>query len=255
MINFLRNTAVFCALAAFIPTLCGCTETSGGSFSSAKAESDSLNGWELTSADLISETEHSACYRVKYNSPYEEYSLTQWYVFDKNGDVMDSGKGGRVDPKIEETDGKVSVYVSAGTGVGNYREFFPETGAMSDWYQRNAAAENAPDSECNGDFVYFCSDGYFDYEEVCRKYAGNEPGVKRDGFVNTGDRLIHNGSEAFNRAKNELNEGFSYNLVDTDYDSNNDMWAVTFSTKDTLGGCIAVYLDAYGRTVLMVSVE
>lgn len=155
MISFVRNTAVFCALAAFIPTMCGCTETSEGSFSSAKAES-----------------------------------------------VSDS-----------------------------------------------------PGSACIGEFLYSRSDGYFDYEQICRKYAGDEAGVKHDGFVNTDDRLIHNGSEAFNRAKNELDEGFSYNLVDADYDSNNDMWAVTFSTNDMLGDCITVYLDAYGRTVLMVSGE
>lgn len=117
------------------------------------------------------------------------------------------------------------------------------------------SVSDSPGSACIGEFLYSRSDGYFDYEQICRKYAGDEAGVKHDGFVNTDDRLIHNGSEAFNRAKNELDEGFSYNLVDADYDSNNDMWAVTFSTNDMLGDCITVYLDAYGRTVLMVSGE
>ena len=97
--------------------------------------------------------------------------------------------------------------------------------------------------------------GYFDFDEVCGEFDGEEVGIKRDGFVNTDDHLIHNDTEAFSRARNELYEGFSYNRVETDYDSNNDMWAVTFSEKDVPGGCITVYLDAYGRTQLIVSGE
>lgn len=247
--KYIGSVVVISALSLLF--LCGCSH-----HKAEDAVFDLSADWQLTDSEIIYKSDHAVCYRTGLNSPFEKYSFTYWYVFDNDGNIIDSDKGGRVEPHIEENDGLVSVYASAGTGVGTYREFFTHTGGMSQIYQRNVVSKHVIGNDrISGEFLYTSDGGYFDYNEICRKYSSDNAGIRKSGFVNTDDSLIHNSSSAFSRALNELNENFKFNLVTTEYDNVKDIWAVTFSQKDTLGGCITVYLDAYGRTQLIVSGE
>lgn len=253
--KYIRNVIVISAFSLLF--LCSCSQQTAGN----KTESENTvfnvsQDWQLSDSEIIYKSDHAVCYRTGLNSPYENYSFTYWYVFDDDGNIIYSDKGGRVDPHIEEYNGIVSVYMSAGTGTGTYREFFTQTGGMSAVYQRNTVSEIViGNDKISGEFLYTSDGGYFDYNEICRKYSSDSAGIRKSGFINNDDSLIHNSNSAFSRALNELNDKFRFNVVTTEYDDNNDMWAVTFSQKDISGDCMTVYLDAYGRTQLMVSGE
>lgn len=247
--KYIRNTVMISALSLLF--LYGCSKQT-----TENVVFDLSADWQLTDSEIIYKSDHAVCYRTELNSPFEDYSFTYWYVFDNDGNIMNSGKGGRVDPHIEEENGIVSVYMSAGTGIGTYREFFTQTGGMSAVYQRNVVYKHVIGKDrISGEFLYTSDGGYFDYNEICHKYSSESAGIRQSGFVNTDDSLIHNSSDAFLRALNELNEKFRFNVVTTEYDNNKDIWAVAFSQKDILGDCTTVYLDAYGRTQLIVSGE
>lgn len=70
------------------------------------------------------------------------------------------------------------------------------------------------------------------------------------GFKNTSESPITNSSEASERAKNECT--IEHDTVTVRYDSRDDVWSVTFSTRATLGGCQTVYLNGNGVTLLIV---
>lgn len=247
--KYIRNAVMISALSLLF--LCGCSKQT-----TENVAVDLSADWQLTDSEIIYKSDHAVCYRTGLNSPFEDYSFTYWYVFDDDGNIMDGGKGGRVDPHIEEENDIVSVYISAGTGTGTYREFFTQTGGMSAVYQRNAVSESVIGNDrISGEFLYTSDGGYFDYNEICHKYSSDSIGIRKSGFVNNDDSLIHNRNSAFSRALNELHEKFRFNVVTTEYDNNNDIWAVTFSHKNISGDCTTVYLDAYGRTQLIVSGE
>lgn len=228
-----------CILTALtLSALCGCSDKQTENSSAVTDE------WHVVSTETLYKSEHAVLYRVEYDSPF--YCEDRWFVFDNSGEVMESGVGGRVTPQIEETDGMVSVYISAGSGVGNYKEFFPDRDAESEWYQRIFTA--------NGKVRYSIEKDDLNFDEVNERYKLEEIGVKRDDFVNTDEQLIHNSSAALCRAIKELNieSEFPYNLVIQNYDCNNDIWEITFGQKDVAGGCESVYLDGHGRTLLIV---
>ena len=90
----------------------------------------------------------------------------------------------------------------------------------------------------------------FSYAEVQDTYEENTPGVLRDGFQNTSPLAIGSAEEAAQRATAECT--ISYDSVTRSYDSEADMWNVSFFTSGVVGGCQDVYLNSSGVTCLIV---
>lgn len=90
----------------------------------------------------------------------------------------------------------------------------------------------------------------FSYAEVQDTYEENTPGVLRDGFQNTSPLAICSAEEAAQRATAECT--ISYDSVTCSYDSEADMWNVSFFTSGGVGGCQDVYLNSSGITCLIV---
>lgn len=90
----------------------------------------------------------------------------------------------------------------------------------------------------------------FSYAEVQDTYGENAPGVLRDGFQNTSPLAVSSAEEAVQRAAAECT--ISYDSVTCRYDSEADMWDVSFFTAGVLGGCQDVYLNGSGVTCLIV---
>ena len=88
------------------------------------------------------------------------------------------------------------------------------------------------------------------YAEVQDTYEENTPGVLRDGFQNTSPLAIGSAEEAAQRAAAECT--ISYDSVTCSYDSEADMWNVSFFTSGVVGGCQDVYLNSSGVTCLIV---
>ncbi len=92
--------------------------------------------------------------------------------------------------------------------------------------------------------------GGFSFDNVQKTYKPGDPGVKTSGFKNTSKQTVTNSAEAAERAKGECT--IEYDAVTVLRDGWDKMWAVTFSTRNTLGGCQTVYLDSNGITLLIV---
>lgn len=90
----------------------------------------------------------------------------------------------------------------------------------------------------------------FSYAEVQDTYEESTPGVLRDGFQNTSPLTIGSAEEAAQRATAECT--ISYDSVTCSYDSEADMWNVSFFTSGVVGGCQDVYLNSSGVTCLIV---
>jgi len=90
----------------------------------------------------------------------------------------------------------------------------------------------------------------FSYAEVQDTYEENTPGVLRDGFQNTSPLAIGSAEGAAQRATAECT--ISYDSVTCSYDSEADMWNVSFFTSGVVGGCQDVYLNSSGVTCLIV---
>lgn len=90
----------------------------------------------------------------------------------------------------------------------------------------------------------------FSYAEVQDTCGENTPGVLRDGFQNTSPLAIGSAEGAAQRAAAECT--ISYDSVTCRYDSEADMWNVSFFTSGVLGGCQDVYLNGSGVTCLIV---
>ena len=106
-------------------------------------------------------------------------------------------------------------------------------------------------NECIFKFIVPESSLYpFSFDNVSKEYKEGDPGVRTEGFKNTSEQAVKTSAEAVERAKNECT--IEYDTVTVLRDSWNDMWSVTFSTRNTLGGCQTVYLDGKGITLLIV---
>ena len=90
----------------------------------------------------------------------------------------------------------------------------------------------------------------FSYAEVQDACGENAPGVLRDGFQNTSPLAVGSAEEAVQRAAAECT--IPYDSVTCRYDSEADMWDVSFFTAGVLGGCQDVYLNSSGVTCLIV---
>lgn len=228
----IRILALCAVCAAVITASAGCKDTGKTESSSAAEE------------NVLMSTEHSEIYDITRHG-CEQY---QWFVMDAGGNVLDCGVAMDTPPEIEEADDTVSVFIASDEGRGNYREYSPQTGGMSQWYERR--------NEDNGEYIYFSPNvGEFVFPEVLEAYWDVEEGVNRDSFVNyeESDVPLEDADSAYERAKNEI--GSPYNAVSIDYDKKHEMWAVMFSDKNSAGGCKTVYLDVSGKTWLIISGE
>ena len=92
--------------------------------------------------------------------------------------------------------------------------------------------------------------GGFSFDSVQKTYKPGDPGVKTSGFKNTSESPVTNSSEAAERANNECT--IEYDTVTVLRDGWDYVWSVTFSTRNTPGGCQTVYLNDEGITLLIV---
>lgn len=206
---------------------------------------------ESNKVENISET-FEDYYQCTANS--EIYDITrhdcqqyQWFVMDAGEKVLECGVTVDTPPEIVDENDIVSVYIETAAGKGEYREYYPSTGEMSQWYERR--------SEENGEFIYFTANiGEFVFPEVLEAFWDVEEGVNRDSFVNfeEADTPIEDYDSAYERAKNEISSS-SYNTVAIDYDKEHKMWAVTFSDKDSEDSVQTVYLDSSGKTWIIIT--
>ncbi len=92
--------------------------------------------------------------------------------------------------------------------------------------------------------------GSFSFSTIRETYKSGDPGVKTDGFKNISEHPVTTTPEAAERAKNECT--IEYDTITAQYDADEKVWSVTFSTRGTLGGCQTVYLNDKGVTLLIV---
>ena len=102
----------------------------------------------------------------------------------------------------------------------------------------------------------------FSYANHYEEYRGHAPGVRHDGFQNTKNVSVQNAKTAVELAKNEC--GIDYGEIDVYYDPIMGIYMVMFSpssqivdghTVYAVGGCLSVYLNSNGQTLLVVAEE
>lgn len=92
----------------------------------------------------------------------------------------------------------------------------------------------------------------FSYAEDSAMFVEGEPGVKTSGFVNTSETEI----TFENVAEHAMKEcTIEYNQVSISLDAEACIWRVDFSTSGMAGGCLSVYMNYKGITVLIVQGE
>lgn len=90
----------------------------------------------------------------------------------------------------------------------------------------------------------------FSYADDVATYTKGSPGVKHTGFKNTTEHHVSCGTQALERAKNECT--VEYNHTHVYYDEEANVWMVLFYKRNTLGGGQSVYMDADGKTLMIV---
>lgn len=89
----------------------------------------------------------------------------------------------------------------------------------------------------------------FSYEEARKTYAPGTPGVITSGFVNTTETEITS-ANVVKQAQKECT--VNWNKASASYDPEADVWMVDFWTVGIVGGGQSVYMDAKGKTLLIV---
>lgn len=89
----------------------------------------------------------------------------------------------------------------------------------------------------------------FSYEEARKTYSPGTPGVITSGFVNTTETEITL-SNVVKHAQKECT--VNWNKASASYDPEADVWMVDFWTNGIVGGGQSVYMDATGKTLLIV---
>lgn len=90
----------------------------------------------------------------------------------------------------------------------------------------------------------------FSYADDVETYTKGSPGVKHTGFKNTTECPVSCGKQVLERAKNECT--VEYNDTHVYYDEEANVWMVLFYKRNTLGGGQSVYMDADGKTLMIV---
>ena len=97
----------------------------------------------------------------------------------------------------------------------------------------------------------------FSYEEELLEYAENSPDVKRDNFVNTEEleNVITTDLDAVDQALKEYTLENSNPYYRVFFDPDSSVWKVVFNYFDENLDKQAVYMNAKGKTLLIVYVE
>lgn len=96
--------------------------------------------------------------------------------------------------------------------------------------------------------------GSFSYTDTLNFYADETAGIKRDGFVNTEKCDVSGAEHAIELAKKECITEW-YDTISVRYDEKEKIYCVDFSIKNAAGGCLSVYLNSEGITLLTVAGE
>ena len=97
----------------------------------------------------------------------------------------------------------------------------------------------------------------FSYEEELLEYAENSPDVKRDNFVNTEEleNVITTDLDAVDQALKEYTLENSNPYYRVFFDPDSSVWKVVFNYFDENLDKQAVYMNAKGKTLLIVYIE
>ena len=97
----------------------------------------------------------------------------------------------------------------------------------------------------------------FSYEEELYEYAEDSPNVKRDNFVNTEEleNVITTDLDAVDQALKEYTLENSYLHYRVFFDPDSSVWKVVFNYFDKNLDKQAVYMNAKGKTLLIVYIE
>ncbi len=106
--------------------------------------------------------------------------------------------------------------------------------------------EPASDAYEDYDYVFTST---FSYEDTVQYYKDYDWGVRRDGFVNTGEVAVEDPEHAIELAKNEYSG--EYDTIDIAYDIHSRVYRVTFSNSGMDGGVVNVYISKDGSTLMM----
>lgn len=90
----------------------------------------------------------------------------------------------------------------------------------------------------------------FSYEADCDYYKDDDLGVKRTDFINTEKSEVTSAEQAVVLAKNECT--VEHDTISVAFDADTDIYRVSFSKKDWLGGNQDVYINKDGITQLIV---
>ena len=97
----------------------------------------------------------------------------------------------------------------------------------------------------------------FSYEEELYEYAEDSPNVKRDNFVNTEEleNVITTDLDAVDQALKEYTLENSNPYYRVFFDPDSSVWKVVFNYFDKNLDKQAVYMNAKGKTLLIVYIE
>ena len=97
----------------------------------------------------------------------------------------------------------------------------------------------------------------FSYEEELHEYAEDSPNVKRDNFVNTEEleNVITTDLDAVDQALKEYTLEKSNPYYRVFFDPDSSVWKVVFNYFDENLDKQAVYMNAKGKTLLIVYIE
>lgn len=179
----------------------------------------------------------------KYNEDFfKDKYLLLVYVFGPSGMTEYTVKG------VEKSGDFLTVQLSSYT---------PEI-HTDDCYASYIFIELSRDVELqNESFVNIEINGIrsFSYSDTIKGLSPDEPGLRFSDFKNTAYTEATSEEQALKLAKNELYENFSYDTVGIAFDRSEYMWAISFGTEGTCGGCITVFLSCDGITKAILAGE